>query len=350
MRGIKGKPTPISTLNNIAEKNLLNNITKTIDSSKLIEHEDNEYLFGMEGIERLANEIKTVGFKGAIEVWDLKDGTYMIYSGARRNRANNSLGNTHIQAFVYDYPESEIERKRQLLGANIYGRNAVNASDPIHTARQMEYMAGIIKVERNIINDHDGKKTRDIIAVEFGTSPSSVQKYTSLLNLNERAQKAVLDGEIQLAQGSSMSILPSDQQDLVLDSLEYLRDVNGIIGRDEVQELVNFVKDFFKEHPNGVIDAEYIVKNLLEKWNQPTNVEFKPRKPEKTEEGSEEKVPERIVYSSKIAAKKFNHCYGKFEEFIKAEKNYKDQDKEEIKEKLQHLKELINAEIEKMEN
>ena len=163
MRGIdvkKEKSAHKSTLQNIAEKNMLNNVTKTIESSMLIEHKDNEYLFGMEGIDRLANEIKTVGFKGAIEVWDLKDGTYMIYSGARRNRANNSLGNTHIQAFVYDYPESEVERKRQLLGANIYGRNAVNASDPIHTARQMEYMSEIISEERTLKKDHDGKKTR----------------------------------------------------------------------------------------------------------------------------------------------------------------------------------------------
>ena len=69
-----------------------------LDSSCLTEHPDNEYLFGMEGIERLAEGMRKVGFKGAIEVWDMKDGTYQIYSGARRNRANTLLGNSRIKA------------------------------------------------------------------------------------------------------------------------------------------------------------------------------------------------------------------------------------------------------------
>ena len=58
-----------------------------LDSSSLVEHPDNEYLFGMEGIERLAEGMRKVGFRGAIEVWDMKDGSFLIYSGARRNRA-----------------------------------------------------------------------------------------------------------------------------------------------------------------------------------------------------------------------------------------------------------------------
>lgn len=85
-----------TTLKKIANKQYIMEDTRMLDSSCLVEHPDNEYLFGMEGIERLAEGMKRVGFKGAIEVWDREDGTFLIYSGARRNRANTLLGNTQI--------------------------------------------------------------------------------------------------------------------------------------------------------------------------------------------------------------------------------------------------------------
>lgn len=90
-----------TTLKKIGNKQCTMEDTRIQDSSCLVEHPDNEYLFGMEGIDRLAESMKRVGFKGAIEVWDRKDGTFPLYSGARRNRANTLLGNTQIKTFVY---------------------------------------------------------------------------------------------------------------------------------------------------------------------------------------------------------------------------------------------------------
>ena len=86
---------------NLALKNLVNqkatmNDTEMLQISHLVEYPDNEYVFGMEGIERLANAIKANGFKGAIEVWDMGDGEYMIYSGARRTRAFQTVSYTHL--------------------------------------------------------------------------------------------------------------------------------------------------------------------------------------------------------------------------------------------------------------
>ena len=53
------------------------NIPKMIQIDKLIEHEDNEYLFGEndeDTIKNLAEGIKKDGFNGAILVWDMKNG------------------------------------------------------------------------------------------------------------------------------------------------------------------------------------------------------------------------------------------------------------------------------------
>ena len=55
------------------------NIPKMIQMDKLIEHEDNEYLFGEndeDTIKNLAEGIKKEGFNGAILVWDMRNGTY----------------------------------------------------------------------------------------------------------------------------------------------------------------------------------------------------------------------------------------------------------------------------------
>ena len=361
-----------TTLKKIANKQCTMEDTRMLDSSSLVEHPDNEYLFGMEGIERLAEGMRKVGFKGAIEVWDMKDGSFLIYSGARRNRANMLLGKTRIKAFVYPYPESETERRRELLGANIYGRNAVQRDNAIYTARQINYLRETIQMEREN-GTYEGGKTREELAKEFGTSSSNIYKYESLLKLNERAQEAVANGEIQLAQGSSMSVLASDYQDIVLDALQLMRNFNMTGARDEVQELV----DYIKAHEGEPLTAEDAVKsvcdarasmNATNTSRMDADGEISKEDQEKIQEtvqvdgtwedagipaGTDVDAAQGILseksitpfYTPKVAAKKFNQYYGKIEEFLRADKQYKEKDREDVLRKLQQLRELIDSEI-----
>ena len=359
-----------TTLKKIANKQYTMEDTRMLDSSCLVEHPDNEYLFGMEGIDRLAEGMKRVGFKGAIEVWDMKDGTFLIYSGARRNRANTLLGNTQIKAFVYPYPESETERRRELLGANIYGRNAVQRDNAIYTARQINYLRETIQMER-ANGTYEGEKTREELAKEFGTSPSNIYKYESLLKLNSRAQEAVANGELQLAQGSSMSVLSDGYQDIVLDALQLMRDFNMSGARDEVQELV----DYIKAHEGEPVTAEDAVRSICESRGVgsvgeaaetdgamvPTGTDGSPDAdmPDggcgNAEGGTtpaqagREARPFPVSYTTKTAAKKFNQYYGKMEEFLRADKQYKEKDREDVLGKLQQLKALIDSEISKLQ-
>lgn len=355
-----------TTLKKIANKQCTMEDTRILDTSSLREHPDNEYLFGMEGIERLAEGMKKVGFKGAIEVWNLKDGTFLIYSGARRNRANTLLGNTTIKAFVYPYPETETERRRELLGANIYGRNAVQRDNAIYTARQISYLRETIRMEREN-GTYEGEKTREELAKEFGTSPSNIYKYESLLKLNSRAQEAVASGELQLAQGSSMSVLADNYQDIVLDALKLMRDRDIAGARDEVQELV----DYIKAHEGEPVTAEEAVQSIFsakEAGLEGREMETPgddggmdggaDGEAEGTEQDSQETPeamrPDRDVkqppasYTPKAAAKKFSQCYSKMEEFLRADKQYKEKDREDVLGKLQQLKALIDSEISKI--
>lgn len=364
-----------TTLKKIANKQCTMEDTKMLDSSCLTEHPDNEYLFGMEGIERLAEGMRKVGFKGAIEVWDMKDGTYQIYSGARRNRANMLLGNSRIKAFVYPYPESETERRRELLGANIYGRNAVQRDNAIYTARQISYLRETIRMEREN-GIYEGEKTREELAKEFGTSPSNIYKYESLLKLNDRAQAAVANGGIQLAQGSSMSVLSSEYQDIVLDALQLIRDSNMAGVRDEVQELV----DYIKAHEGEPVTAKDAVRSVCGARKPMDSAEYadgtdqetgRDRDPQEDMAGSAEVIgnetgsvsgkdgqamqavlpdrPAAVSYAPKTAAKKFNQCYEKMEEFLRADKQYKEKDRGDVLDKLQQLRAMIDSEILKIQ-
>lgn len=358
-----------TTLKKIANKQYTMEDTRMLDSSCLVEHPDNEYLFGMEGIDRLAEGMKRVGFKGAIEVWDMKDGTFLIYSGARRNRANTLLGNTQIKAFVYPYPESETERRRELLGANIYGRNAVQRDNAIYTARQINYLRETIQMER-ANGTYEGEKTREELAKEFGTSPSNIYKYESLLKLNSRAQEAVANGELQLAQGSSMSVLSDGYQDIVLDALQLMRDFNMSGARDEVQELV----DYIKAHEGEPVTAEDAVRSIcaakgtdgaagLDGTEAPNPAGLDGSGEPDTQDAGEGYAdgvtapdhavkpasPFPVSYTSKTAAKKFNQYYGKMEEFLRADKQYKEKDREDVLGKLQQLKALIDSEISRIQ-
>lgn len=364
-----------TTLKKIANKQCTMEDTRMLDSSCLTEHPDNEYLFGMEGIERLAEGMKKVGFKGAIEVWDMKDGTYLIYSGARRNRANTLLGNSQIKAFVYPYPESETERRRELLGANIYGRNAVQRDNAIYTARQISYLRETIRMEREN-GIYEGEKTREELAKEFGTSPSNIYKYESLLKLNDRAQAAVANGGIQLAQGSSMSVLSSEYQDIVLDALQLIRDSNMAGARDEVQELV----DYIKAHEGEPVTAKDAVRSVCGAGKLIDDADYadctaqgtgRDRDPQEGMAGSAEVIgnetdsvsgkdgqtvrtvlpdkPAAVSYAPKTAAKKFNQCYGKMEEFLRADKQYKEKDRGDVLNKLHQLRAMIDSEISKIQ-
>ena len=226
-------------LKEVGTKIQQDNIPKMIGLDKLIEHEDNEYLFGEndeDTIKNLAEGIKKEGFNGAILVWDMKNGTYKIFSGHRRKRAMEYLGKDAISCFVYKYPESETERRRLLLGANIYTRGSIDAAvRHIYIARQINYLRETLKMEGFSGN----YKKR--LAEEFGTSESKIQRYESLLNCSERLLKAEDEGIIPMAQASSMSVLSMSDQDRILDAVLKLNS-SGALSRQEIQSLINMVK------------------------------------------------------------------------------------------------------------
>ena len=282
------------------------NIPKMIQIDKLIEHEDNEYLFGEndeDTIKNLAEGIKKDGFNGAILVWDMKNGTYKIFSGHRRKRAIEYLGKDAISCFVYKYPESETERRRLLLGANIYTRGSIDAAvRHIYIARQINYLRETLKME-----GFSGNYKRRL-AEEFGTSESKIQRYESLLNCSERLLKAEDDGIIPMAQASSMSVLSLQDQDRILDAVLKLNS-SGALSRQEIQNLINMVKldhispedteNFIEEYRRQVksTKAADLVNDIMGKVSSGGGEPV----PEISEEEQKEKKSKKTIYEGMIA-------------------------------------------------
>lgn len=174
-------------LKDVAAKNsVLSNGTLVVhlEIDKLHDNPDNKYLFGMEetDIQHTAEGIKRNGFHGAIEVFDTGEGFYEIYSGHIRKYGAMKAGMDKIPCIISPMPEPA-QKRRLLVGANLYGRNKVKGSNPIYTGRQLVYHKETLKME--------GFKgdIREQLAKEFGISGSQAFRYMALTEMIEQLQE-----------------------------------------------------------------------------------------------------------------------------------------------------------------
>lgn len=233
------KKSTAMNLKKIAGQLNTEGVPKILKIDSLIDHPDNDYVFGVKEIDivNMAMGIKQNGFRGAIEVWDLGDGTYMIYSGHVRKEGVKYNGGDEIRAFVYEYPESEAQRRRLFLGANIYGRNKLDVNDPVHMARQIAYHRETLKMEGV------DKDLRSILASEFGISGSNIQRYEAILNLTPEIQEKTESGELPITIAAAIGgIKDEETQEETVKAIEEFKEEHGEVTRDTMKNFVSEVK------------------------------------------------------------------------------------------------------------
>ncbi|WP_027217919.1 ParB/RepB/Spo0J family partition protein [Butyrivibrio fibrisolvens] len=211
---------------------------------KLVENKENEELFGgvdEESIQNLANGIKKDGFRGVINVWDKRDGTYEIYSGHRRVRALKQIGyNKLVPCAVSPYPEKETDRQRLLLAFNIHSRGSIYAAasgKSIYITRQINLLKSILKKEGftgNVLNE---------IASEFGTSVTTVKRYMRLNDCTDAVINAESEGLIPLSIASTMSTLSESVQDKTIDMIKEAVANGREFSRNELTEYIKNIKN-----------------------------------------------------------------------------------------------------------
>lgn len=242
-----------STLKSVAEKSKMLGNTKVIIKlpiDKLIDHPDNEYLFGMkqEDIDHMAEGIAKNGFKDPIEVYDNQDGTYLIYSGHIRKYGAVKNGMTDIDAIVYDKPEENVIR-RELLGANLFGRNRIDNSDPILVARQLEYHTETLHMEGFLGN------RRKQVAKEFGfKSDANVHKYIALLSLIPELQKKVSERIVSYSGISAAAQMTEEEQEQLNELLEQKLEYNTVT-RAELENMIKEIRRGEEEQVEGQMNV-----------------------------------------------------------------------------------------------
>lgn len=241
------------TLKSVAEKSKMLSNTKVIVKlpvDKLVDHPDNEYLFGMkqEDIDHMAEGIAQNGFKDPIEVYDNQDGTYMIYSGHIRKYGAIKNGMTEIDAIVYDKPEENVIR-RELLGANLFGRNRIDNSDPILVARQLEYHTETLRMEKFLGN------RRKQVAKEFGfKSDANVHKYIALLSLIPELQEKVSERKVSYSGISAAAQMTEEEQEQLNELLEQKLD-SDTVTRSELENMIKEIRNGGEEQAEGQLNV-----------------------------------------------------------------------------------------------
>ena len=281
---------------------------------KLVENKENEELFGgvdEESIQNLANGIKKDGFRGVINVWDKRDGTYEIYSGHRRVRALKMIGyDKLIPCVVSPYPEKETDRQRLLLAFNIHSRGSIYAAasgKSIYITRQINLLKSILKKEGftgNVLNE---------IANEFGTSVTTVKRYMRLNDCTEAVIEAESEGIIPLSIASTMSTLSEQAQDKTIAMIKEAVDNGREFSRNELTE---FIKNIKEDSTNDNLEK---MKNEILGEIAFINL-FGDQEAEDQEEKDEKKPIEKVSRPTKNKVVK--SYYDKYEaSFTKFEKN-----------------------------
>lgn len=190
----KPKTSLFSTLQKTTEvsSSVNSELVRQIPVEKLVDNPMNR--FSMEEDEefiRSMNSVKEDGFFEDLIVTPAEDGKYRIISGHRRAAIARKLGKTSVPCKVRTY-KNELEEARALIGANIHKR----AISPLDMAQQLKVLSDVLDRTQGIV----GAKERTAqLTEQTGLSTATVERYLSLLQLNESVATLVRSGKIAMS-------------------------------------------------------------------------------------------------------------------------------------------------------
>lgn len=205
---------------------------------KIDENPDNEKIFNMDDIERLAHAIKSEGFQGAIEVYKKEDGRYEIKSGHRRYRAMKLMGRETIPAIVSSV-KNDIQRRKSLIGGNINNRDMkpMDWARVILYQRNTYYMEDAEKYNKELIQTPEGfdayKPIDNITAklvADFGFKDSKIRRYMRLNKLIPEVAEFVDNGYVPV---TAICVLSESDEDEQREIFKMIKQEWDMISADE---------------------------------------------------------------------------------------------------------------------
>ena len=250
-----------------------------------------------EEMDEFVKNIKDNGVILPVIVRPKEDGTYEMISGHRRKRACELAGITEIKAIVRDMTDEEAII--QMVDSNKQ-REKILPSEKAF-AYKMKLEALKKQGKRNdlitsspVATKLNEKGTAEMIGEEFGDGKDNVYRYIRLTELIPEILKLVDEEKMKLRPAVEISYLKSEEQEYLLESIEYTEifpshpqaremkklSLEGNLSEDEIDrimstenpkqiEQVKFrydkVKDYF---PKGytVQQMQSVIEKLLQKY------------------------------------------------------------------------------------
>lgn len=254
------------------ESKVNDSVKQDIDVKLIDENPDNEYLFGYDDLEFLAEEVKDDGFSGIVEVYAKKDGRYEINSGHKRFRAAKLNGIKKVPCLVTEYPD-EVTKAKKLIMSNIHNRNI----SPLRMARCLDYY------DRKVLKDsgnYEGSR-RNELAKRFNMTSSAVGRYLQLLSLIPQFQEYVNRPGASYVKFVQLSSLPEYKQVELYKIMTHLSadgDISTLTAEDMKNIISKYDEDFHCENARrlqrqqeSVVDNEFfeqIIKHPSDEINE----------------------------------------------------------------------------------
>lgn len=152
-----------------------------------------------------------------------KDNGYEMISGHRRKYASNLVGKAEISCIIRDL--SDDEATILLVDSNLQREEILPSEKAFAFKMKLEAMKR--QGERVDLtcaptgHKLDRKKSRDILAESEGESKSQIQRYIRLTELIPPLLDMVDEKKVAFQTGVTISYLKKDEQEQLLDSMEY---------------------------------------------------------------------------------------------------------------------------------
>ena len=176
-----------------------------------------------EDMMQLVESVKERGIITPITLRPKEDGRYEIVSGHRRKKACELAGFETVKADVREMTRDE---SIILMVESNFQRSQILPSEKAFAYKMrleaMKRQAGRPSKGNSapVVQNYDGKTTREIVAAESGESHEQVRRYIRLTYLVPELRDYVDEGQIKMRPAVELSYLDEDCQRAVVDEID----------------------------------------------------------------------------------------------------------------------------------
>ena len=176
-----------------------------------------------EKMQETVESVKAYGVLVPAIVRQRTDGEYEIVSGHRRKRASELAGLSELPAIIRDLDDDAATII--MVDSNLQRENILPSERAQAYKMKLEAIkrkAGRPSKENSaqVGQNFDGKTSRELVAEKSPDSPSQIQRYIRLTELQPELQEMVDTGKMAMTPAVELSYLKPKEQELLLETID----------------------------------------------------------------------------------------------------------------------------------